>query len=113
MNNQEDEYIVEIWNGDKHYYKNGLLHCESGPAVVHERFYHPIADNLYASNEVRTGQGKYETYYTSLQGHKVFEHVYYLEGIGYQEAEYNVIMLRKELEKDLDPNQRNNKKSKI
>jgi len=120
MLNQEDEYIVEVCNGDKHYFKNGKLHCESGPAVVHEGFINPIADNLYTPVDVKKGKGKYETYFIYRNGlldrpteHKVFEYSYYLEGVGYEEIDFNVIILRKELEEDLNSNQKVNKKVKL
>lgn len=119
-----DGYIVEIVKSSspnkttetRYYYKDGKLHREKGPAIVHqdnkEKFTNLGDEQLYKEIYLETGIGAYKSYFRVVDNSlriRLFPHNYYLEGKGYSEIEF----IAKQLDKEMSINKAKSKKSKI
>jgi hypothetical protein len=100
----------------KYYYKNGKLHRELGPAIVHdnekEKFLNLGDEHLYEEIYVDNGIGKYKTYFRIEEFRTTivfFQYIYHLEGKGYSEKEF----LEKQLQRELPINHSLSKKNKL
>lgn len=109
-------------NKKMHYYKNGKYHREAGPAVVIaddiEKYSNLSDKDLYkpidfprldsAINPFR------ETNIIQLVVNLMMESSkYFLEGIQYSEQEFNALILKKELDNQLQTNNAITKKPKL
>lgn len=118
-----DEYVLKRgFGGDGAYffYKNGLLHREAGPAYISEE---EIEENSSYLNIVDEGLYKKEImelrWPDDFKEEIVFEKNYYrvlshyLFGQPYSEEEFNIIVAKNQLDKNLDTNNTKQKKLKI
>jgi hypothetical protein len=126
-----NEYIVKVYNdGSRYYYRNGLLHRETGPAILipedQKYFNESNDDHLYKEAIVEEDApykifnqkpimylpqptGSFKRYHTMP--------VYYLNGEGYSDEEFAKIkaklVLKNELSIELPKTESNSKKLKI
>lgn len=125
---ENDEYVVIIsGNKSKHYYKNGLLHREVGPAIVtsyNKETYSGLSDeHLYKEVLVQsfTPSGYKPIYVTEeIEDSPRMPYrkaIYYLDGNAYAKRDFDKRITQMNLKNDLNTellvNQSNTKKPKI
>lgn len=121
----KDEYLVEIFDGSKYYFKNGKLHRENGPAITPENYRNFGDEHLYKEEIVQSGKGKYITY-TGIgsRGEKVLFFVnwtiaytlkksHYLNGQPYSPEQFPKALAQYQLNQELPLNNTQTKKVKI
>lgn len=113
--NDKNKYIIKFDGVKYHYFKNGWLHRENGPAIfwaVNADMYLDLDDkNLYTLKNVELDTSYGFTHHTAN---------FYLDGLQYSEVQFNQIIkkrnaekLQKELSNQLKINAINNKKIKV
>jgi hypothetical protein len=119
----QDEYLVYVKsNGMRFYCKNKDLHRENGPAIVSEQDnaeYEILDKHLY--KEVAQPYAKwphikverYKNLYTNIVFSTSCGPNYYLNGISYSKEDFDIIILKNKLEKELPYNLEQPKKAKI
>lgn len=122
-NNIQDEYIVIIEKiGNRFYYKNGQLHRESGPAYVpwklKEEFTGLEDQELYQKVfKQHAKESEYESYAsdgtTILARARPDYPCYHLNGKEYNKEQFDSIILKQELDAQLNKNELSPKKLKI
>lgn len=110
----KDQYIVNNLGRFVCYYKNGKLHREAGPAVylmTDKDKYCPLIledKNLYQLGDIKVGSLPASIILNMGNKKEVY---YYLEGISYTKKEFNAILDKKNLNKELELElSKNNKK---
>jgi hypothetical protein len=116
----QDEYLVYIDEGRTHrYYKNKILHREAGPAYVctidvakytnlvdedlYKKVYEPVVKTV--KKEVKTENGDllnqvFQLYELPIKS-TYYGSSYYLEGVRYNKDEFEIMVLKQKLEKEL------------
>lgn len=124
-----DNYVVKKANNGKgffFYYKNGQLHREAGPAIVFAK----KEDNNFGDHDLYKEEliGEFNPYGFDQYPETVIENPstlfaqpsiarYYLEGRSYSKIDFEEakqkLVLKNELNKELETNQSNKQKNKI
>ncbi len=113
----KDEYLVYIDEGKTHrYYKNKKLHREAGPAYVctidvekytnlsdedlYKKVYEPVVPKIKGTQPLDIN-GEIFLIYSSPIKSTYYGSYYYLEGIKYSKEDFEKIMFKNNLEKEL------------
>lgn len=121
--NKEEPYFTITKYGLIYYFKDGLLHRENGPAIIsekHKEQYLNLGDeDLYKPSQSGTSVIDDRLLAFILLSHAATPEInfYYLNGVHHTEEEFNSILDKKKLHKDLNndliSNQNNSKKLKV
>jgi len=116
----QDEFILNIHaNGSRYYYKNGLIHRESGPAIINpldkDKYFYTNDVNLYTTNLLPESEPFYLKE-DDLWEYPIYLSIrtsYFINGIEYSQKEFEARKLKKELDNELLIKEFENRKTKV
>lgn len=110
-----DEYIIENNGLSLTYLKNEKIHREVGPAMffIEDKHKYNIEEDKHLYEEIKCEFSLYSDIVMTLQANSMNLEQYYLDGVEYSKEEFNIIMLEKELNKELPEKEFKTKKLKI
>jgi hypothetical protein len=119
LSENKDEYIIEDDGFSLKFKKNGKLHREEGPAILwklnEDQYPNFKEKQLY---KVKVKSVKLKDQLPILIPHIMIKDIsYYLEGRNYTKKDFDILVdklkLKKELNSELNPNQSNTKTKKL